>query len=112
MITKSAAFALFKSWLNEQRKLKLDAVLAHARVSMMCTVALISGDTICLRIEDSGFFEIMLSAPFRFELIRPRLLRENRQAKSTSNQLSQKNDYESAIVAFHEQNTITLMQLA
>lgn len=111
MITKSVAFTLFRNWLNGRKKLRVDASFAHARISVTCTVDLISGDTICLRLADSGFMEIILTSPFHFELVQPKSSRAGFSGQSGNSHASQNTDYESAIIAFYGENTVTFMQL-
>ena len=111
MITKSVAFALFRKWLNGRKTLRADIILAHARISIICTVALISGDTLCLRLAESGFIEIILTAPFHFELVQPKSPQSSSISESGGHPSLQNSRYEAAVIAFHGEDTITFMQL-
>lgn len=111
MITKSVAFALFRKWLNGRKTLRADIIFAHARISVICTVALISGDTLCLRLAESGFIEVMLTAPFHFEFVQPKSPQSSLASESVGHAFIQNNRYEAAVIAFHGEDTVTFMQL-
>ncbi len=111
MITKSAAFTLFKKWLDGRRKLRVDAHLEHIRITIVCTVDLISGDTICLRLADAGYLEIILDPPFYFELVQPKSPRLYSGSDTGELHNFPNTNYESAVVAFYGENTVTFMLL-
>lgn len=111
MITRSVAFGLFRQWLDKRFKLRVEATLANARLSFLCTLDLISEEMLCLRVADAGFLELSLSPAVQFELVQPRVAWSKRLKTLENGRRLDGDTYEAAIVTYQGDETVTLMQL-
>jgi len=112
MITKQVAFLVLKQWLDNKAPLRVDVNGVRGRLSVICVLDRICGDTVALRMGDSSFIELYLEPVNRYEYVVPKFDREGKTTPIEEGRVVKNNPYEMAIVAFDSDTTFTFMELA